>query len=167
MACIPDPAPFFKPLYMAHNGDFKVLMHYTSEWSTWQTKRPSCYPEQGILTRAVEGEISLKGLPNISSYKNQRFPVSVWCHKDLYATSILLILCKCCLNVWGEFMVISEAWDPDGSVRKTTRPCKPLRANYLQLLQFSCSCLCLIITASSCYIGGASDFRVWFLPLKA
>ncbi|XP_056359689.1 interleukin-21 receptor isoform X3 [Oenanthe melanoleuca] len=23
MACIPDPAPFFKPLYMAHNGDFK------------------------------------------------------------------------------------------------------------------------------------------------
>ncbi|NXE94062.1 IL21R protein, partial [Menura novaehollandiae] len=23
MACIPDPAPFFRPLYMAHNGDFK------------------------------------------------------------------------------------------------------------------------------------------------
>ncbi|NXQ61780.1 IL21R protein, partial [Anthoscopus minutus] len=23
MACIPDPAPFFNPLYMAHNGDFK------------------------------------------------------------------------------------------------------------------------------------------------
>ncbi|NXP41584.1 IL21R protein, partial [Leiothrix lutea] len=23
MVCIPDPAPFFKPLYMAHNGDFK------------------------------------------------------------------------------------------------------------------------------------------------
>ncbi|KAL9836008.1 interleukin-21 receptor isoform 1-T7 [Geothlypis trichas] len=23
IACIPDPAPFFKPLYMAHNGDFK------------------------------------------------------------------------------------------------------------------------------------------------
>ncbi|KAM4765380.1 interleukin-21 receptor isoform 3-T5 [Cyanocitta cristata] len=23
MACIPDPAPFFKPLYVAHNGDFK------------------------------------------------------------------------------------------------------------------------------------------------
>ncbi|XP_008938415.1 PREDICTED: interleukin-21 receptor [Merops nubicus] len=23
MACIPDPAPFFKPLYLVHNGDFK------------------------------------------------------------------------------------------------------------------------------------------------
>ncbi|NXF73584.1 IL21R protein, partial [Sclerurus mexicanus] len=23
MACIPDPAPFFKPLYLMHNGDFK------------------------------------------------------------------------------------------------------------------------------------------------
>ncbi|NXW48268.1 IL21R protein, partial [Nyctiprogne leucopyga] len=23
MACIPDPAPFFKPLYLLHNGDFK------------------------------------------------------------------------------------------------------------------------------------------------
>lgn len=156
-------------------------MGYTSEWSTWQTKRPSGYPEQGFLIREVEGEIYLKGMPNVSRYKNQSFPVSVRCYEDLYVTSILLILRRFCLSVWAELMWFLKPGILMGVPEKTAKPCKPLRANYfwllqsvlLQLQENSCiitaSCIIplLIITASSCYIGGVINFRVWFLPLKA
>ncbi|XP_068764024.1 interleukin-21 receptor isoform X2 [Struthio camelus] len=33
MTCIPDPAPFFKPLYLVHNGDFKTLWERDTSWA--------------------------------------------------------------------------------------------------------------------------------------
>ncbi|XP_005018669.1 interleukin-21 receptor isoform X1 [Anas platyrhynchos] len=47
MACIPDPAPFFKPLYLVHNGDFKKWV------GTSHTKMTLDFFEWGIVLPEV------------------------------------------------------------------------------------------------------------------
>ncbi|NXH21932.1 IL21R protein, partial [Bucco capensis] len=35
VACVPDPAPFFKPLYLVHNGDFKKWVGASLDFFEW------------------------------------------------------------------------------------------------------------------------------------
>ncbi|XP_062444408.1 interleukin-21 receptor [Rhea pennata] len=62
MACIPDPAPFFKPLYLVHNGDFKKWVGAS------RTKMTLDFFEWGIVLPEVL-EVYSMCHPNSTSQK--------------------------------------------------------------------------------------------------
>ncbi|NXU55257.1 IL21R protein, partial [Turnix velox] len=64
MACIPDPTPFFKPLYLVHNGDFKKWvgashMKMTLDFFEWGMVLPEVLE---VYTKHPSNNLSLEEL---------------------------------------------------------------------------------------------------------